>query len=156
MKFKNSSVHAQKQMNDHFKNCRGFVKIYIDDIIIFNKILKEHVEHLHQIFRLLRKINITLKFFKTFFAYSKIVLLNQKIDNFELITAKEKLKIISILFFFKTLKKFEIYLKMIDYFKNYIFYYAQKTKSLQRRKTMLLKNSFNQDLKKNRFLKKNI
>ena len=46
--------------------------------------------------------------------------------------------------FLKTLKKFEIYLNMIDYLRNYVVFYVQKIDVLRQRKIMLLKNfSFN-------------
>ena len=142
MKFKNSFAHVQRQMNNYLRKYREFVKFYINDIVVFNKILKEHLHHLQKILNLFRKMNIILKSSKTFLNYSSIALLKQKIDSLKLIISKKKLKIITILFFFKTFKDLETYFEMIEYLKNYISYYAQKAKSLQKRKIMLLKNEF--------------
>ncbi len=90
------------------------MKAYIDDVIVFNKTLKKHLEHLSQLFALFDKLNITLKTKKTYFEYLSISLLRQKIDSLELITAENKLKVIVKLFFLKTLKNLKTYLKMID------------------------------------------
>ena len=140
MKFKNFSTHVQRQMNNYLRKYREFVKNYIDDIVIFNKILKEHLQHLQKILNLFREMNIILKSFKTFLNYSNIVLLKQKVNNLELITSKNKLKAIMVLSFSKNLKNLKTYFEMIEYLKNYISYYAQKTESLQKKKIMFLKN----------------
>ena len=58
-----------------------------------------------------------------------------------LITIVEKLKIILKLCFSIILKNLKYYLKLIDWLRNYIERYAQKTKSLQRRKTTLFRLS---------------
>ena len=161
MKFKNSSVHVQRQMNNCLRKFRGFARSYIDDVMIFSKILEEHLQHLQQVLELLKELNITLKSTKTFLSFSSIAFLEQKINAFELSTAKKKLETIIKLSFFKTLKKLETYLEMIEYLRDYILYYAQKVESLQIRKTMLLKNESIQELKrrtfsKETFLKKSI
>ena len=61
-------------------------------------------------FELFRRLNIALKSFKTFLKYFIVVLLEQKIDNFEFITTKKKLKIIFKFQFFVTLKQLKTYL----------------------------------------------
>ena len=103
---------------------------------------------------LLRDMNITLKSSKTFLNYSNIILFEQKMNNLKLIISKKKLKIITILFFFKTLKDFETYFEMIEYLKNYIPYYAQKAESLQKQKTLFLKNELVKNNKKKISIKK--
>jgi hypothetical protein len=51
--------------------------------------------------------------------------------------------------FFKTLKDLETYLEAIDWLRDYVIYYAQKTESLQERKTNLLKkDSIKEKLRK--------
>ena len=154
MKFKNSSAHVQRQMNNYLRKYREFVKFYINDIVMFNKILKKHLHHLQKILNLLRKMNIILKSFKTFLNYSNIAFFEQKVNSLKLITSKKKLKVITVLFFFKIFKDLETYFEMIEYLKNYIPYYAQKTEFLQRRKTMLLKNESVKNNKRKNFNKK--
>ena len=113
MKFKNFSVYVQKRIDLMLKKFREFVKIYIDNIIIFFKVFKNHIQHLNKTFQKLSKFNVILNP-KIFLNYFSIVLLKQIINVFDIIIAKEKLTIISILIFFKTLKKLKIYFALID------------------------------------------
>ena len=129
--YKNSSIYVQRQINRLFRAFRYFARIYVDDIIIFSKTKKKHETHLREIFVVLTKNNIFIKFTKTFFDYSLIFFLNQKIDSFELIISKKKLKIIFKLFFSKTLQILKIYLNLTNWLRNYVFIYVDVAKFLQ-------------------------
>jgi hypothetical protein len=83
-------------------------------VIVFSKTLKEHLEHLTQLFALFQHLNITLKAKKTYLKYSSISLLKQKIDSLDLIIAENKLKIIVKLTFSRILKDLKKYLDAID------------------------------------------
>ena len=63
-------------MNMIFKSHKFFVYYYINDIIIFLKILKNHFKHLNIVFNLFDELKITLKEVKTHLDYSSIILLN--------------------------------------------------------------------------------
>ena len=114
MNFRNNFAYVQRQIDVILRQYRVFVRTYIDDIVVFNKILKKYLKHLTKVFELFRKLNIFFKFFKTFLNYFIVVLLEQKINNFNFITTKKKLKIIFKLQFFVTLKQLKIYLSLID------------------------------------------
>ena len=88
MKYKNSLAYMQKQI-DRLLRFYKFVKIYIDDIVIYFKILKKHIAHLREIFNTFIVNNIFIKSQKTFVEYFTMHLLNQKIDFLELITTKK-------------------------------------------------------------------
>ena len=149
IKWKDFFVYVQKKMNEIFKNY-SYARAYIDDVIVFNSSFEKHLQHFNNIFAFFQQWNITFKISKTYFEYFSIFLLNQKIDSFDLITTKKKLKIIAELFFSIFLKALKKYIEMIEWFKNYVFYYAQKFKALQRKKTKLLKNdSIKKIVKKN-------
>ena len=111
MKYKNSLAYVQKQI-DRLLRFYKFVKIYINDIVIYFKILKKHIAHLREIFDILIVNNIFIKLQKTFVEYFTMHLLNQKIDFFELTTTKKKLKIISKLKYFQIFQILKIYLKL--------------------------------------------
>ena len=96
-----------------------------------------------------------MKFSKTFLNYLIVVLLEQKIDNFEFITTKKKLKIIFKLQFFVTLKQLKINLNLTNWMRNYVFYYVQLTNSLQIRKILILKNSSTKNNARKRFSNNN-
>ena len=92
MKYKNSLAYMQKQI-DRLLRFYKFVKIYIDDIVIYFKILKKHIAHLREIFNTFIVNNIFIKSQKTFVEYFTMHLLNQKIDFLELITTKKNWKL---------------------------------------------------------------
>ena len=114
MNFRNNFAYIQRQIDIVLRQYRVFARVYVDNIVVFNKILKKHLKYLTKMFELFRRLNIALKFFKTFLNYSIVVLLEQKIYNFEFITTQKKLKIIFKLQFFVTLKQLKIYLSLIN------------------------------------------
>ena len=140
MRYRNNSVYVQRQIDRVLRVFRVFVRAYVDDIVVFNHSLKEHLRHLNQMFALFDKLNIALKLSKIYLSYFIISLLKQKIDRFEFFIAQKKLVVIFRLKFSLTLKNSKIYLSMIDYLRDYVVFYAQKIDALRRRKTMLLKS----------------
>ena len=89
---------------------KSFAWYYIDDIVIFSKILKDHLEYFNIIFSLFNKIDICLKDTKTYLAYPSIILLGQWVDGFELTTLEEWITAIQELKFPEMLKDLKTYL----------------------------------------------
>ena len=114
MKFKNSSTYVQRKIDVILRVYREFVKIYVNDIVIFNRILKKHIAHFHVVFQLLNFYDINLSSKKFFLDYSIVALFDQKINVFDFTTAVDKLKIIFKLNFFYILKKLKTYSDFID------------------------------------------
>ena len=141
MKFRNSSTYVQRQINIILRDFRDFARVYVNDIVMFNKTFEKHIEHLIKIFELFRKMNIVLKLNKIYLEYFIVVLLNQKIDNFEFIIIEKKLKIIFKFRFIVTLKQLKTYLSFIEWMRDFVSYYVQLSNSLQIRKILMLKNS---------------
>jgi hypothetical protein len=52
-----------------------YARYYIDDIVIFFKIFKNHIEHFDKIFNLFDTLSIILKRFKAYLGYLLIILL---------------------------------------------------------------------------------
>ena len=75
MKFKNSSLYVQRQINNLLRSHRQYAKVYVDDIVIFFKILKEYVDHLRTIFHLLNFKKVILFSKKSFLGYLFVILL---------------------------------------------------------------------------------
>ena len=95
--------------------------------------------------------DVILSFKKSFFEYSLIILFDQIVNVFEMITSEKKLAAIIKLIFSKIFKKLKIYVKLTNWMRNYISYYAQILKLLQKRKILFLKNKFNKNNFKKRF-----
>ena len=108
--------------------------------------LNEYVKHFDKDFQRLLKYDVTLSSKKSFLKYSFIVLLRQVVNVFEMIIFEKKLTVIVKLFFSKTFKNLKTYLKIINWMRNYVFFYVQISDFLQQRKILLLKND---SIKKN-------
>ena len=141
MSYRNSFVYAQRQIDSILREYRHFARAYVDDIVVFFNSLEEHLRHLNQIFALFKRMNIALKASKIFLDYSIISLLSQRVDSLGMTIATDKLKAILSLVFSQTLKQLKIYLGKIEWFRQYVSYYAQKALSLQERKTRLLRHA---------------
>lgn len=113
--YRNFFIYVQKIINKILRPFRKFCKLYINNIIIYSSLIKKHVKHFKQIFKILIKINIYLISRKLFFDYFFIHLLNQKINILDLIIIINKFVIIVNLTFLKILKQFEKYLRLIEY-----------------------------------------
>ena len=61
-------------------------------------------------------------------------------NSFDLIIAEDKLKIISLLKFSRTLQQLKEYLDLISYLREYVLFYADIFKSLQTWKIELFRN----------------
>ena len=142
MKFRNFSAYVQKQIDRILRSNKNFAKTYVNDIVIFSKSLNEHVLHFRKVFDILRSNNISIKSIKSFIDYFSMSLLEQRINSFDFVTNEQKLKAISKLVFSKTLKQLKTYLKLTEWFRDYIEKYAEKFKSLQKQKITLLKKTF--------------
>src|SRR5205814_8203843 len=101
-------------MNMIFKFHKFFICCYINDIVIFSKILKNHFKHLNTVFNLFDKMKIILKEVKTHLNYSSIILLNQQVDDFDMTSSKKQIAALQDLSFLKTLKNLKIYLDLTD------------------------------------------
>src|SRR5438876_11294064 len=100
--------------NKILQSYRNFTQSYINNLIIFSKILKNHKKHFSIIFFLFDKFEISLNKIKTYFEYLFIIFLDQQVNKFNMIISKKQIVIIQELKFLKTFKNFEIYLKFID------------------------------------------
>ena len=101
-------------MNDFFYLYRYFAKCYINDIIIFFKIIKKDFKHFRIIFRFFIQFKITFKSKKFYFKYSFIIFLNKKIDKFNFIIIKKRVIIIKKIRFPKILKILKTYVNIIN------------------------------------------
>ena len=139
MGFWNSPSYVQRMIDQILRLYHKYSKAYVDDVIVYSKIMAEHVNHLNAIFHGLSELSITLKPTKSFIGYPSVHLLSQKVDAFGLSTSMDKLQAIADLEFPKSLRLLEIYLGMTGYLRQYIPFYAQVSAPLQQCKTLLLK-----------------
>ena len=115
MNYQESFSYAQCMMNMIFRSHKFFVCCYIDDIVIFLKILKNYFKHLNTVFNLFDELRITLKEIKTHLDYSSIILLNQPVNDFDMTSSKKWIAALWDLSFSETLKNLKIYLDLTDW-----------------------------------------
>ncbi len=116
---------------------RLYIKIYVNDIVIFFNMLKEHLNHLYNIFNILNKMKICFLLKKFYLTYLSVQLLSQWVNALSLATLKNKLAVIFRIKFSLSLSQLEKYLDLIDYLQQYILHYAAIVKLLQQQKTFL-------------------
>ena len=141
MGFKNSPPYVQRKIDAILRVYRAFARAYVDDIVVFSQTLEEHIANLHSVFQLLDSYAISLSPKKSYLGYPTVALLGQKVDAFGLTTAADKLAAIAELDFPYNLKELETYLGLTGWLRGFIVWYAQKADPLQRRKTLLLRQS---------------
>ncbi|OTA58594.1 hypothetical protein K449DRAFT_334239, partial [Hypoxylon sp. EC38] len=69
-----------------FKN---FIKVYINDVIIYNNKPKDYIYYLNAFFNLFDKIRFILNLKKTFFKYKSIKLFNFNINGKGILVIKD-------------------------------------------------------------------
>jgi hypothetical protein len=69
---------------------RKFVLVFIDDILIYNPTLQDHVQHLKQVFTVLRHHHIYLKRKKCVFAQAELQYLGHIISKEGVVTDPSK------------------------------------------------------------------
>ena len=157
MRYKNSPLYMQRKMNKLLWPFWAFTWDYIDDIVVFSKMLMKHLMHLKTIFNTFNEMRISIKEIKFFIDYLSATLLGQWVDAFRLSTAEEKITALKDLAFSKMLEDLEMYLSLTDWLWQYIPYYCQIVESLQHRKTALLRlSSAAEDLKRKVYISKTI
>ena len=137
MGYKGSPPYVQRQTDTLLRSLRAFVRAFVDDIIIFSQSLAEHVDHLRQLFQLLREKRASLSPTKSFLGFPSVILLGQRVDSLGMSTSEDKVKAITALRFPISLRDLEIFLGLTGWLRNSIPRYAQRAQPLQERKTAL-------------------
>ena len=69
MNFKDLLFYIQRIINKKLRFLKNFVKIYIDDLIMFSRNFELHFKHFRKLFQLLKKLKIIINsnfFFELF------------------------------------------------------------------------------------------
>jgi len=108
--YKGSPPYVQRIINSILRPYKPFARCYIDDIIIFSKIFEKYIKYLDIILKLFDRLEMMIKGAKTFLNYPSIILLDQRVDGFDITTSKKRTAVIQNLAFPKILKNLKIYL----------------------------------------------
>ena len=125
--FINVSITCQKMINDALRQHFDiFVIAYLDDILVFFKIMKLHVNHVITILKCLNERNLRLKSKKCEFHRKKIDFLNFVIERNEIRIDSEKIRAIQNWKSLINVKKLQSFLKFINYNRKFIKNYFNK------------------------------
>jgi hypothetical protein len=82
-------------MNDIFRKWfDDFVVVYVDNILVYNNSMEEHVEHFWKVFQRLRENKLYVKFKKCEFGVTKVDFLGHRITQEGLKMDDHKVKVI--------------------------------------------------------------
>ena len=116
MNFINSSIYVQKKINQllRYYSLFDFIRVYVDNIVVFNQILKKHIEYLTAIFSFFVRFRIVLKSIKIYIDFLFITLFKQHVIIFDFITISKKFEIIFRFRFSHIFKNLKHYLKLTE------------------------------------------
>jgi len=131
MGLKNSPATFQRLMNIVLAGALGvFAYIYIDDIVIFSKNIKDHLKHLKIILQKLRDANIKIKFSKSQICMTKIEYLGFIITTDGLMVNPPKVQAVENFPVPTCVKAVQAFLGLVGYFRIFIYDFAGKAKPL--------------------------
>jgi hypothetical protein len=107
-----------------------FVMVYIDDIIIFSKVLIEHTSHLKQVFTLLQKAGLKIKVQKCRFARTEVEYLGHIVSHEGVKADPKKLKAVKLFPVPKNLNELRAFLGLVNYYRRFIDQFADKVHAL--------------------------
>ncbi|KAE8706830.1 cytochrome P450 78A7-like [Hibiscus syriacus] len=91
----NAPVTFCTLMNKVLQPCLDrFIVVYLDDIVVYNKTLEEHVEHLRRVFQVLRENKLYVKEEKCSFAQKEVPFLGHIVGRGKLQMNKDKIRAI--------------------------------------------------------------
>ena len=130
MGYKGSPPYVQRQTDSILRPLRAFARAFVDDIVIFSHTLAEHLQHLQQLFLLLRSKGISLAPLKSYLGYPSVMLLGQRVDSLGISTTNEKIRAITALQFPGSLRQLETFLGLTGWLRSSIPHYAQRAQPL--------------------------
>ena len=119
--FINVSTTCQKMINDALREYLNvFVIVYLNDILIFFKTMKEHVKHVNTILSCLNKEDLKLKSKKCEFHKIEMRFLKFVINQNEIRIDLKKIKVIKKWKFSINVKKLQFFIEFVNYNRNFI------------------------------------
>lgn len=116
----------QTLMQSVFKDCLDrFVIVYLDDILVYSKTAKEHLEHLRHVLGLLRDHYLYAKLTKCEFMVQTIDFLGHRISNNQLMTDPEKIVAIKNWPTPTNVKQIQSWLGITGYYRRFIRSYGE-------------------------------
>ena len=122
-------AYFQKLINDVLKGC-NFAKGYLDDIIIYSRSEKEHLEHLEEIFTRLKAAGLKLKLEKCCFFKKHIQYLGHLISADGIQPLPEKLESIAKMPAPRNPKEVKQFIRLVGYYRKFVPRFADISRVL--------------------------
>ncbi|CAI7877024.1 unnamed protein product, partial [Closterium sp. NIES-54] len=101
------------------------VMVYLDDILIYSKNMKEHVEHLRKVFEILRKNRFYVKLSKSDFALKKVQFLGHMVSAEGVHVDPRKIEAVKKWKVPKNMKELQQFLGFTNYYNRFVPQYAK-------------------------------
>jgi len=112
--------------------------VYVNDIIIFFKSIKVHLQDLDNVLTILEKSGVTLSLSKYHFAYLFIKILGYYVSRLGLTILKEKSAAVKRFAYLRSFAELESDLEFFSYYRKFVDHYIYIAESLEELKTRLL------------------
>src|SRR6266540_2657999 len=127
----NAPATFQRLMNQVLRKYLGkFVLVYLDDIIIYSKMFKEHKEHVRLVFESLRAASLMMKLKKCKFAQKELRFLGHIISAEGIKTDPDKITKMVTLASLTNLKELRSRLGLFSYYRQYIKGFSDITRPM--------------------------
>ncbi|GKU97925.1 hypothetical protein SLEP1_g10998 [Rubroshorea leprosula] len=118
-----------------------FVVVYLNDIVVYNETLEEHVQHLRQVFQVLRENELYVKLEKYLFAQQDVMFLGHRVGHGKILMASAKVHAIQEWEPPSSVPELRSFLGLINYYRPFIQGYSARATPL----TDLLKKKMHTD-----------
>ena len=129
MGISNAPSAFQRVMDEIFRDL-DFVFVYLDDIVIFSKSIKEHIYHLSIVFNRLEEIGLKMKPSKCKFGTRELIFLGHVISNKGIQMDADKIAAIKTFELPKSKKQLQRFLGMSNYYRKFIRNFGKIAKPL--------------------------
>ncbi|CAL9084794.1 unnamed protein product, partial [Musa textilis] len=118
-------------MNQLFKESLDkFMVVYLDDIVVYNRTLEEHIEHLRIIFKVLRKNTLFMKREKCYFTQMEILFLGHRIGNGSIRMNKSKVQAVAEWSTPRKVPELRSFLGFVNYYRRFRMGYSKRVAPL--------------------------
>ena len=138
MGFKNLPAFVQRFMDRLFFKYCYFVRVYIDDIVVFSLSFEEYLKYLKIVLEIIDKARLYISVPKSFAGYLAVRLLGYIVNREGTAKTDNRIAAFKKLKFPNTLDDLEYYLGMAGWLRRGISWFVLKVDPLQRRKTEML------------------